>query len=503
MSKIAHFQVLNSALKWITNNSLPESGIKVTSKALNAYPEVTGYLIPSLINWGERELALQYGNWLVEIQEDDGSFFDPSRSSKCLFDTGQIIRGFIALSEIGYSSIFNEPLKKAVNWIASLVEEDGNIPLIPEETIWGGAVNPAITLYALEPTIRGARIVGCHDHIKKFELATKRIIENPNSLSRAGLNHFHAYVIEALVDLGFHELASKCMEEVEADQNLGQIPAIPGESWICSTGQFQYSVIWRKLGMHHLAEASLNAGASFQNRSGGWFGAYTNSGTSIVARWTVLRTKYFSRAEIPWANKYYLDAMSHKLIHEFDAASKSFSDTIDDNDGRLICLLEFLSGAIDGARILDAGAGKGRYLKHISDDKFQIHALDISEKVMSGIPPSISKATGSLTNIPFPDGSFDLIFAIESLEHAVNIRGALSELKRVLAPQGKLLIIDKNSKRMKAFRFKLPEWETWFTKAQLHSELTSLGFEVEIVDDVSYENGQNRLFSAWVAVLEE
>jgi malonyl-CoA O-methyltransferase len=122
---------------------------------------------------------------------------------------------------------------------------------------------------------------------------------------------------------------------------------------------------------------------------------------------------------------------------------------------------------------------------------------------MSDIPDSVSKASGSLTNLPFPDNSFDYIFAIESLEHAVNIQGALREFRRVLAPNGKLLIIDKNSRRIKAIRFKLPEWETWFTKKQLCRELISVGFKVSIVDDVPYENGESRLFSAWVGVLEK
>lgn len=50
----------NRTIDWIQNNTIDGKGITVTSKKRVIYPEVTGYYIPSLLQWGEKELAYNY-----------------------------------------------------------------------------------------------------------------------------------------------------------------------------------------------------------------------------------------------------------------------------------------------------------------------------------------------------------------------------------------------------------------------------------------------------------
>ena len=60
-NNLEHF---NRAIEWIRNNTVDEKGIAVTSKEKVIYPEVTGYYIPSLLQWGEKELACNYARFL-------------------------------------------------------------------------------------------------------------------------------------------------------------------------------------------------------------------------------------------------------------------------------------------------------------------------------------------------------------------------------------------------------------------------------------------------------
>ena len=61
------------------------------------------------------------------------------------------------------------------------------------------------------------------------------------------------------------------------------------------------------------------------------------------------------------------------------------------------------------------------------------------------VPEGIHTRAGSMTELPFEDGFFDGAYATESLEHAVEIEKAVSEICRVVKPGGRIAIIDKNA----------------------------------------------------------
>src|SRR5690348_1647459 len=73
------------AMAWIHQHSLSGTGISVSDVQHVPYPEVSGYFIPTLLQWGERDLAFRYARWLVSIQNPDGSWSDPQGSSPYTF----------------------------------------------------------------------------------------------------------------------------------------------------------------------------------------------------------------------------------------------------------------------------------------------------------------------------------------------------------------------------------------------------------------------------------
>lgn len=83
-------------LEWVKSHELPTGGIEAWAGLGRAYPECTGYLIPTLLAYGEQELAERLGSWLESIQHPDGSF-DGLDGIPRAFDTGACLEGLEAL----------------------------------------------------------------------------------------------------------------------------------------------------------------------------------------------------------------------------------------------------------------------------------------------------------------------------------------------------------------------------------------------------------------------
>ncbi len=56
--------------------------------------------------------------------------------------------------------------------------------------------------------------------------------------------------------------------------------------------------------------------------------------------------------------------------------------------------------------------------------------------------PNLEFRQGNFQDLPFQDGSMDLVFEVESICHAIDMSKALSEARRVLKPGGTFIVID-------------------------------------------------------------
>ena len=158
-----------------------------------------------------------------------------------------------------------------------------------------------------------------------------------------------------------------------------------------------------------------------------------------------------------------------RIQSSFDQAAgdeEHFPSTIDPRIYHVKLIREHL-GSLAGKRVLDVGCGKGRFARvfHQQEPEAELWGLDISEAMLKYVPEGIRTRAGSMTELPFEDASFDGAYATESLEHAVEIDKAVSEICRVVKPGGRIAIIDKNAEQWG--KLKTPEWERWFTRRQL------------------------------------
>jgi ubiquinone/menaquinone biosynthesis C-methylase UbiE len=158
-----------------------------------------------------------------------------------------------------------------------------------------------------------------------------------------------------------------------------------------------------------------------------------------------------------------------RIQSSFDQAAgdeEHFPSTIDPRIYHVKLIREYL-GALAGKRVLDVGCGKGRFARvfHEQEPEAELWGLDISEAMLKYVPEGIRTRAGSMTELPFETEFFDGAYATESLEHAVEIEKAVSEICRAVKPGGRIAIIDKNAEQWG--KLKTPEWERWFTRREL------------------------------------
>ena len=192
-----------------------------------------------------------------------------------------------------------------------------------------------------------------------------------------------------------------------------------------------------------------------------------------------------------------------RIQSSFDQAAgdeEHFPSTIDPRIYHVKLIREHL-GSMDGKRVLDVGCGKGRFARVFREQEpaAEIWGLDISEEMLRFVPEGIHTRAGSMTDLPFEDGFFDAAYATESLEHAVEIERAVSEICRVVKPGGRLAIIDKNAEQWG--KLDTPEWEKWFTRRELETLLRRHCREVSSRFISYWEDVEpDGLFLAWLAV---
>jgi malonyl-CoA O-methyltransferase len=497
-------ETYNKCKNWIYDNTVPQKGIVVeTGKQYKniPYPEVSGYYIPSLLNWGERKLAFQYAQWLASIQHKDGSWYDAFDKKPYIFDTAQILKGLISvhLTEGEYEkNIIN-----GCNWLISNVEDTGRLPLGQDMiAIEIENCSDLIHLYCISPLIEAGKIFNNASYIEFAEKILGYYKKNniEKILNFHTLSHFYAYIMEGLCDVGEIDIVREAMAKVAKLQNKdGSVPAYENVKWICSTGLFQFAIVWYKIGEKERADKAFEYACSMQNRSGGWFGSIGKN------------ANYCPKEEISWANKYFLDALSWKMkTHFISTAGKglklengtySLTDEIKDDDGRILTVLDSISGGKTD-KICEVGCGFGRIVRKVKEKypKAQVYAIDLDNEILSKLPSGINAKTGSLLNIPYEYNAFDFVYCVEAIEHAIDIENAVCELFRVTKSGGKVLIIDKNIKLWG--KYKTPSWEQWFDKNKLKNIIAKYSDNTSIIENIPYDNcsGKDGLFIGWVGV---
>lgn len=94
-----------------------------------------------------------------------------------------------------------------------------------------------------------------------------------------------------------------------------------------------------------------------------------------------------------------------------------------------------------GSRVLEVGCGNGKTLSALREMGCEVVGMDFSEEAIkqcARLVPGIDVRQGDLLDMPFEDGSFDIVVMSHVLEHVLpeDMDRAVSEVGRVLVPGG-------------------------------------------------------------------
>lgn len=94
--------------------------------------------------------------------------------------------------------------------------------------------------------------------------------------------------------------------------------------------------------------------------------------------------------------------------------------------------------------MLDVGCGNGGVSELLRDRVAEVHAVDVEASPEWSDQPGLSFRVADGEQLPFEDGTFDLVHSKDSLHHMDDPARALAEYRRVLKPLGTALIVEAN-----------------------------------------------------------
>jgi ubiquinone/menaquinone biosynthesis C-methylase UbiE/DNA-binding transcriptional ArsR family regulator len=156
-------------------------------------------------------------------------------------------------------------------------------------------------------------------------------------------------------------------------------------------------------------------------------------------------------------------------------------------------LAEALLRLIPPMVVADLGAGEGSSALLLSQRAVRVIAVDSSAKMIEvgrelaarhGIG-NIDYRLGDMEEIPITDGEAEVAFFSQSLHHALHPERAIREAYRILAPGGRIVVLDLLKHRFEEARDMYADEWLGFSETELESMLQNAGFanvETAVVD---------------------
>ena len=153
--------------------------------------------------------------------------------------------------------------------------------------------------------------------------------------------------------------------------------------------------------------------------------------------------------------------------------------------GRRRILATFLDGLDPplpaGATVLDVGCGTGANTAVLADRGRRVVGVDASPiahrlRRRAGWAGGVRAVSGTL---PFADATFDLVAALDVLEHLDDDRAAIHELRRVARPGAVVLIFVPALRLLWGLQDEHAHHRRRYSRAGLRALVSAAGFEVE------------------------
>lgn len=195
-------------------------------------------------------------------------------------------------------------------------------------------------------------------------------------------------------------------------------------------------------------------------------------------------------------------AARRRVVRKRQDRTRAFFDSVAGRLGRDYVpgkswksLAEALLRLMPALTIADLGSGEGSSALLLSQTAARVIAVDSSAKMIEvgreqalrhGIR-NVEFRLGDMEEVPIGDGEVELVFFSQSLHHALHPERALAEAARILAPGGRVVILDLGKHRFEEARELYADEWLGFSEAELESMLQKAGFSDVEASEVDKE----------------
>lgn len=164
-----------------------------------------------------------------------------------------------------------------------------------------------------------------------------------------------------------------------------------------------------------------------------------------------------------------LTGEAHKKLHLPKMGNYKMTRTF--NSALCDVLLEYLQPG-EGERILDMGCSRGFYVRKVAEHTDDVIGVDISESALRDAVTSRVRY-GDVTNLDFESDSFDKIYSLHTIEHIPDLDRFLSEMARVLKPEGRVVLVYpwEPFRGLQAMLASLRQYKNPFLGSKIHLHL--------------------------------
>jgi ubiquinone/menaquinone biosynthesis C-methylase UbiE len=144
--------------------------------------------------------------------------------------------------------------------------------------------------------------------------------------------------------------------------------------------------------------------------------------------------------------------MEHDALvaQQFGATAPAYLESETHSTGDDLELLAQEVAAIPKAAVLDLGCGAGHASFAVAPHAASVTAYDLTPEMLAVVEreaaarelPNIATVRGMAEELPFPEAHFDCVISRYSAHHWHDVPAALREVRRVLKPGGRALLID-------------------------------------------------------------
>jgi ubiquinone/menaquinone biosynthesis C-methylase UbiE len=219
-----------------------------------------------------------------------------------------------------------------------------------------------------------------------------------------------------------------------------------------------------------------------------------------------------AKKEIPEAARD--QAAARRVVKKRQDKMRSFFDSVAGRLGRDYVpgkswkgVAEALLRLMPPMTIADLGAGEGAFALLLAQRARKVIAVDNSanmievgrEQAKKNGVKNIEFRLGDMEEVPIKAGAVDLVFFSQSLHHALHPERAVNEAWRILAPGGRVVILDLVQHRFEEARELYADEWLGFSEAELEALIEKTGFR-NVQTSVVHKEQETPQFQTLLAI---